>query len=301
MAHSPYRGRFAPSPTGPLHYGSLLTATASYLQARSNGGSWIIRVENIDPGREPKGCIQSILDCLTNYGFIWDERPILQHKRMPYHTHIAHLLREKKLAYNCQCSRKSLVNHAPQGPMGVIYPGFCRDLSLKHVSHQPIRIRTNHEIIRFIDHLYGLQVCDLANESGDYIILRADQLPSYILAASLDDLHEQYTQIVRGNDLLALTARQVHLSTLLGLTTAEFFHLPIIADEHGDKLSKQTYAPPLAKQHARHMLVNVLEDLGQQPPKHLRWSRLSNLWAWAIEYWDDSKIPKVDKIIFSDR
>ena len=296
-----YRGRFAPSPTGPLHYGSLLTATASYLQARSNGGHWFIRIENIDPEREPKGSVQSILECLTDYGFKWDGHPILQNKRIAYHQHIAQQLLNKNLAYRCVCSRKNLAANAMSGPMGVIYPGTCRNLQLPAQNNQAIRIKTNHTSISFVDHFYGLQECDMATHSGDYVILRTNQLPSYIFASSLDDLHEHYTQIVRGNDLLPLTGRQIHLSNIMGHDTAEFFHLPIITDPHGEKLSKQTHAPALKKAHARHMLVNVLEDLGQGPPRSLRWQSLATVWAWAFEHWDNTQIPNTDNIIFLDR
>lgn len=296
-----YRGRFAPSPTGPLHYGSLLTATASYLQARSNNGSWTIRIENIDPEREPKGSVRSILDCLTDYGFDWDGRPIRQDKRIAYHQHIAQQLLNKKLAYVCECSRKNLAQNAKLGPMGTVYPGICRNLNLRPQKNQAIRIKTTGEKITFIDRLYGYQEYDMATHSGDYVILRTNQLPSYILATSLDDVHEQYTQIMRGNDLLPLTARQIHLSTIMGHPTADFFHLPIITDHNGDKLSKQTHAPALKKHHAKHLLVNILEDLGQDPPKSLRWLSLRNVWAWAGQHWDSARIPNIDTIIFSDR
>ncbi len=296
-----YRGRFAPSPTGPLHYGSLLTATASYLQARSNSGSWTIRLENIDPEREPKGSLQSILECLADYGFNWDGHPILQNNRIAYHQHIAQQLLNKNLAYRCVCSRKNLAETGISGPMGVIYSGTCRNVELRAEQNQAIRIKTENEAITFIDHFYGLQEYDMATHSGDYVILRTNQLPSYIFASSLDDIHEHYTQIVRGNDLLPLTARQIHLTTIMGHAPAEFFHLPIITDQHGDKLSKQTHAPALMKAHAKHMLVNVLEDLGQNPPQSLRWQSLTTLWAWAFEHWDKTQIPKTDNIIFTDR
>ena len=299
--HTQYHGRFAPSPTGPLHYGSLYTAVASYLQARSNQGSWTLRIENIDPAREPNGCIQSILDTLSGYGFVWDKKPYIQIKRVEYHLRVAQLLIARGHAYRCQCSRKTLGHSAHTGKMGPIYPGTCRDLGLDSDTTQVIRVMTDHKQLSFYDRHYGMQSYDMARDSGDFVIVRSDKLPSYILAATIDDIQQGYTEIVRGNDLLPITARQVYLTELLGQPRCNFLHLPLITNEQGKKLSKQTHAPAVCKRHTRHILFNVLEDLGQSPPRKLRWGSLDSLWTWAIRHWDISRLPQCPAIVFKDR
>ena len=295
-----YHGRFAPSPTGPLHYGSLLTAVASYLQARSNHGVWTVRIENIDPSREPKGCIQDILDTLRDYGFIWDGKPYIQIERIHYHLRIAEYLVQQGHAFRCQCSRKTLSMSAQTGAMGPLYPGTCRHLQLSPDQTHVIRVITDHTRLSFLDRNYGWQSYDMARESGDFVIVRADKLPSYILAATLDDIQQGYTEIVRGQDLLAITARQLYLSALLDKPRCAFLHIPIITNDQGEKLSKQTHAPALCKWHARHMLLQVLEDLGQSPPQRLRWSSLNALWSWAITHWDANRIPNCPTITYRD-
>ena len=182
--------------------------------------------------------------------------------------------------------------------MGTIYPGTC---SKKHINKEnhTVRVRTNDTPITFIDRLYGLQSCHLQDESGDYVIYRADDLPSYILAVSIDDLFENYTEVVRGADLLAITPRQIYLSLLLKKNPPHFFHVPIITDDSGNKLSKQTYAPPLLKHHARQNLYFALQDLGQEPPRYLLSSPLASLWEWAFKYWNTTLIPPLSKISFN--
>ena len=296
-----YHGRFAPSPTGPLHYGSLLTAVASYLQARSNHGQWTIRIENIDPSREPKGCIQDILDTLSNYGFVWQGRPYRQIERIHHHLRVADNLLQWGHAFRCQCSRKTLAVCTETGAMGAIYPGNCRYLRLPADQANVIRVLTDHTQLSFTDRNYGVQSYDMACASGDFVIVRADNLPSYILAATVDDIQQGYTEIVRGHDLLAITARQLYLTDVLGKPRCHFLHVPIITNDQGEKLSKQTHAPALPKWHARHMLVNVLEDLGQSPPKRLRWGSLETLWSWAMTHWDAARIPNCPTITYTDR
>ena len=281
-----------------MHYGSLVTALASYLQARVNGGVWIVRIEDIDPDRQHKSATQSILQTLQDYGFVWDKRPILQSRQHNLHKHIVEQLFERKLAYACSCSRKDLAALSTTGPMGAIYPGTCANKHINKEKHT-VRVRSSNIVIHFIDKLFGPQSCHLQEESGDYVIFRADGLPSYILAASVDDVYENYTEVVRGADLLAITARQIHLSSLLEKTSPSFFHVPIITDQSGNKLSKQTHAPPLLKHHARQNLYFALQDLGQAPPRHLLCSPLSSLWQWALMHWNIEHIPQRNKIPFN--
>lgn len=295
-SYSRYLGRFAPSPTGPLHYGSLVTAVASYLQAKSQNGEWLIRIENIDPPREQAGAINSILQTLHDYGFQSDSKPIFQKKQFEKYIYHAQRLVNLNHAYACECSRKDLALISSHGNMGAIYPGTCAHKNLMPSSKLSIRVRSLHSEINFIDAVYGEQNINLDKESGDYVILRRDYLPSYILAVSIDDADEQYTEVVRGYDLLAITPRQIHLTHLLGRTAPAFMHIPIITNDQGEKLSKQTHAPALDKLHARTMLYNTLIDLGQEPPKRLQWQSLMSIWEWALLHWQPEQIPAVPSI-----
>ena len=291
--HQGYIGRFAPSPTGPLHYGSLIAAVASYLQARTNNGYWYIRIENIDPPREQKGSIGTILQALEDFEFHADRKPILQIDRIEQHKHHALRLLKSGQAYVCECSRKYLATVAKPGQMGPIYPGVCRNKSLPFKNNTNIRIRVTPGITKFNDGTFGPQSVDLIKESGDFVIFRGDQLPSYILAATLDDIYEKYSEVVRGYDLLAITARQIHLTQTLGYKPPKFMHIPIIVNDSGEKLSKQTHAPAINKHHARSLLFNALIDLGQSPPRHLLWRSLGAIWEWAILHWRPENIQAV--------
>lgn len=182
--------------------------------------------------------------------------------------------------------------------MGAIYPGTCSSKNNFEQKHT-LRIRTDNATIKFIDKHYGLQTCHLGQESGDYVILRADKLPSYILAVSVDDVFEGYSEVVRGYDLLAITPRQVHLTQLLQRTLPDFFHIPIITDQSGNKLSKQTHAPALQRHNARSNLYFALQDLGQEPPRHLIWRPLWSVWEWAISHWNTKHIPMQKNIEFN--
>ena len=293
-----YLGRFAPSPTGPLHYGSLVTALASYLQARTRNGEWFVRIEDIDPPREIKGAAGLILQTLSDLGFRWDSQPIFQHRRIPYHRYTAQRLVENGLAYYCECSRKDIATQSNHGPMGLIYPGLCASKHLAKQENCTTRIRVNESPITYTDKIFGLQTCNLKDESGDFVIYRADDLPSYILAASLDDLYESYTEIVRGHDLLAITPRQLFLSSIMQRECASFMHIPVIVNDSGEKLSKQTHAPEIKKHQARDLLIDTLTDLGQDPPRSLRLRPLWVTWAWAMHYWDPDLIPRIRSIRF---
>ena len=180
--------------------------------------------------------------------------------------------------------------------MGLIYPGICATKNLHHSNQQTIRIRTNDSNIEYVDNNFGPQHCNIMRESGDYVIYRSHNLPSYILAVSVDDLYEQYTEIVRGADLLAITPRQIHLSNILQNKSPAFLHTPVITHENGDKLSKQTHAPALKKHHARSWLLHALTDLGQEPPRSLQWRPLWVLWDWASNHWRADNIPKIHSI-----
>jgi glutamyl-Q tRNA(Asp) synthetase len=278
----PYVGRFAPSPTGPLHFGSLLAAIASYLQAKIAGGQWLLRIEDIDPPREQAGADLEIIRALEAYGFEWDGPVSYQSRNTAYHESLVTELLRHSAAYPCACSRRDLAT-APHGPLGAIYPGTCRaGCDKKEVA---IRVRTNHDPVCFDDGLQGQQSQDIEAVSGDFVIKRRDGLIAYQLAVVADDDAQGITEIVRGIDLLDSTPRQIHLQRLLGLDTPHYLHIPIVENQDGQKLSKLTGAPPLPTDDVRPILIAGLQALGQAAPAALRASAPQEIWQWAAEHW----------------
>ncbi len=295
-----YIGRFAPSPTGPLHYGSLIAAVASYLQAKKNGGQWLIRIEDIDPPREVAGSANNILHTLEHYRFEWYGSPLYQSSRNEtYHEKLTKL-KEKNLIYACSCSRKQIDQIAKESVLGKRYPGSCRakNLDINNVAYN-LRLRTSDEFIEFHDAVYGKQSLNILNDIGDIIIYRKHKLPTYALAVSVDDAYENITEVVRGSDLLTFTSLQIFICKLLGSAIPKFLHIPIIIDEHGHKLSKQSNAEPLSINNCNVTLVKALLDLGQKPPHDLAAENLEDIWDWAIQHWDTVKIPKSKTLMYS--
>lgn len=282
-----YIGRFAPSPSGPLHFGSLLAAVASYLQARINNGRWLVRIEDIDPPREQAGADTLILDALAAYGFELDG-PV------SYQSESAHLqqaavddLLRRKLAYPCQCSRRMLEN-VPVGPLGAIYPGTCRNgCSSTDVA---IRVRTDNEPIEFEDGLQGSMVQRLESESGDFVIKRRDGLIAYHLAVVVDDQQQGISEIVRGVDLLDSTPRQIYLQRLLGFRTPDYLHIPVAINLDGQKLSKLTGASGISVDAPGQTLVAALAALRQVVTPGLELSTLSEIWDWATTNWNPAPL-----------
>jgi glutamyl-Q tRNA(Asp) synthetase len=279
---APYVGRFAPSPTGPLHFGSLLAAVVSYLQARVNQGKWLLRVEDIDPPREQPGADQRIIDTLEAYGFEWDGPVTFQSQFEERHEKLVQRLLDAGQAYPCSCSRRDLAG-GRRGPLGTIYPGTCRNGS--RATDVAIRVRTNDAPIRFVDLLQGEQSQRLESESGDFIIKRRDGLIAYQLAVVADDHDQGITEVVRGIDLLDSTPRHIHLQRLLGLTTPDYLHIPVAENTEGQKLSKLTGATEIDQNEVRPVLVYALDALGQRPPSNLATSGLGSIWEWASENW----------------
>ena len=278
----PYVGRFAPSPTGPLHFGSLVAAVASYLQARTNAGHWLLRIEDIDPPREQSGAVAEIIDALRHYGFAWDGETIFQSRSRGAHEAALQTLVDKGLAYPCGCSRRELAD-APRGPLGAIYPGTCRNGC--SATHTAIRVRTNNRPITFEDGLQGLCSQRLESESGDFVIRRRDGLIAYQLAVVVDDHLEGISEVVRGIDLIDSTPRQIWLQRLLGYRTPRYFHIPVVAHANGDKLSKLTGAPGIDSHDVPNTLVAALKALRQGPPEELRDATVENIWLWAMANW----------------
>jgi glutamyl-Q tRNA(Asp) synthetase len=275
-------GRFAPSPTGPLHFGSLLAAAASYLQARRHGGRWLVRIEDIDPPREQPGATERILEALDSYGFEWDGPVVYQSRSQPAHEAALARLLEAGSAYRCGCSRSDLAD-APRGPLGIIYPGTCR--AGCSADETAIRVRTDDSEVAFVDALQGPQQQHLESESGDFVIWRRDGLVAYHLAVVVDDYEQGVTEIVRGIDLMDSTCRQIWLQRQLGYPTPDYLHIPVAAHADGQKLSKLTGAKAVPLGRPERILVQVLAALGQHPPEDLDDASLQEIWSWGMQHW----------------
>jgi glutamyl-Q tRNA(Asp) synthetase len=287
-----YRGRFAPSPTGPLHKGSLVAAIASYLDAKNNNGQWLLRIEDVDELRNVKGAADSILRNLEAFGFEWDESVLYQTQRKDAYAEALQSLKNKNLLYPCTCSRKSLKAKAAAGEieygaMGVLYPGTC--IKNNFTQFQPdeyaIRIKVPEKTIQFNDALLGNITQNLTIDSGDFIIRRRDGLFAYQLAVVVDDEFQNITNVVRGEDLLELTPRQIFLQQCLNYHLPQYSHLPVIAHKNGYKLSKQTGAKNIGYKADIPLIVDCLKFLGLNPPKTLTQESLPHVWQWARENW----------------
>jgi glutamyl-Q tRNA(Asp) synthetase len=273
-----YIGRFAPSPTGRLHLGSLVCAVASFLDAKANQGLWLVRMEDIDPLREEPGASHHIIKCLAAHGMISDEPILWQHDRLgAYQTAIDNLVAEQK-AFYCICTRKQLA--AEGGP----YPGYCKSKKIGAEFNTAIRAAVEPAtLLQFVDAIQGPQSQSLDKEIGDFIIKRKDGLIAYQLAVAIDDAYQNISHVVRGSDLLDSTLRQIHLQKLLQLPTPHYAHIPVITHSDGHKLSKQTHASEVKTSEARHNLRLALRLLGQQPPpQHLTVTQLID---WGTEHW----------------
>ncbi|RLJ15803.1 tRNA glutamyl-Q(34) synthetase GluQRS [bacterium endosymbiont of Escarpia laminata] len=288
--HSPYRGRFAPSPTGPLHFGSLVAALGSYLDAQANHGEWLVRMEDLDQTREIKGSADEILRTLDCFGFEWEGEIIRQSHRTGAYAHALNALNRDDLAYPCGCTRKEINLAARPGIEGTIYPGTCsRGLGAGKKS-RAIRLRTFDEPFGFKDLIQGEVTQNLASDIGDFIIRRADGYHAYQLAVVVDDAWQGITHIVRGADLLLSTPRQIHLQQLLELPTPVYAHLPLAVDANGRKLSKQYKDAPVENRHPLPALLQALHHLGQPLPDE-RPTGIDDFWDWAISNWQLENVP----------
>lgn len=290
----PYVGRFAPSPTGPLHFGSLVAAVASYLEARANSGRWLIRIEDIDPPREQAGSTDLILSALENYGFEWDGEVLFQSTNRDDHLQAIQSLVHRGLAYRCNCSRRDLADF-PHGSLGVIYPGTCRERSVS--GDAAIRVRTEPSDILFEDSLQGRMVQNMEQDSGDFIIHRRDGLIAYQLAVVVDDHLQNISEVVRGIDLLDSTPRQLWLQKLLGYEHPTYAHIPVVTHADGDKLSKLTGAPGIPLDTPAQFLAEALHVLQQSPPPELASEALPEVWKWALKNWQLGKNKDVKAVV----
>lgn len=293
-----YRGRFAPSPTGPMHFGSLVTAIGSYLQARSHGGQWLVRIEDIDPPREQPGAAAGILRTLELFGFAWDGEVVYQSTRSDAYLAALEQLADADLLYACNCSRKDIAEQASTGLAGFIYPGHCRGRPLNEDGSW--RVHTRGCQIHFYDLLRGDSDWNLEETYGDFIVRRTDGLFAYHLASVVDDAAAGVTDVVRGQDLFTCTPPQIHLQQLLGYRTPRYMHLPIAVSPEGQKLSKQNHARPLDPSQASHQLAAALRFLGQPAPDHLDRAPITEVWQWALAHWTPISIPRCTSLLAID-
>ncbi len=276
-----YRGRFAPSPTGPLHLGSLVAAVGSYLEAKTNHGEWLVRIEDLDPPRTAPGAADEILRALEAHQFQWDSTVLYQSKRSEQYQQTLNQLANRGKVFGCSCSRSNLKGEP-------VYPGHCHYAQHTLQGHA-VRLHTTPQQIRFEDRWQGSQQWDLTTEIGDFVIRRADGLFSYQLAVVVDDSLQGITHIIRGSDLLDSTPRQIYLQNLLGSSTPDYGHLPVATATNGQKLSKQNLAAPLNPATAAENLSQALTFLGHPPPSE---KNLTTLWEWALAHWNPEQVPQ---------
>ena len=292
IAKSAYCGRFAPSPTGPLHFGSLVAAVGSYLDAKFNDGQWVVRIEDLDRQREIKGAASHILHILEALGMEWDGQVVYQSQRLAHYQAALDELNQRDLIYSCVCSRKEIADSSIVGINGPIYPGTCSGDSIFTKDVRTLRVRTHHEPIIFEDFLRGLYIQNLKQEIGDFILRRADGIYAYQLAVVVDDAQQGITHVVRGADLLDSTPRQIFLQQLLGYDTPHYMHLPVVINTAGEKLSKQTRAPAIELSCALMYLVQAMRFLGQNPPAEIAQGDIASFWRWAKKNWRIQQIPR---------
>ncbi|OCG09987.1 tRNA glutamyl-Q synthetase [Gilliamella sp. wkB178] len=289
-----YIGRFAPSPSGPLHFGSLVTAIGSYLQAKSKNGKWLVRIEDIDPPREVKGASSLILKTLEALNLYWDDDILYQSACSErYYAALQYLL-DKQLAYYCDCTRQRIHN-LPNS----LYDGFCRNRHLCQSASQQlaIRLKQSYPIYQFTDQIQGLQNVNIANAQEDFVIHRKDGLFAYNLVVVLDDHLQGITEIVRGADLLPVTAKQISLYQLFNLPVPTYCHLPLVLDNNGNKLSKQNHAQAIDLNNLTSATVQALQFLGQIIPENWQDANQQQLLEWAIEHWDLTKVPQQNSLL----
>ena len=277
-------GRFAPSPTGPLHFGSLVAALASLANARRRGGRWLVRIEDLDTHRNAAGATDSILRDLERCGMHWDDDVMYQSRRADVYAEALERLANRGWTFECGCSRRDLA--------GGVYPGTCRDGLPPGRSARSVRMRAHAANIEFHDAIQGPTSQCLGSEVGDFVVLRADGVVAYHLAVVVDDAEQKVSEVVRGCDLLESTPRQILIQRALELPNPEYAHLPVAVDTDRRKLGKQNRARPIAFEPPAAVLVDALEFLGQRPPRELARARPAEVISWAIGSWDHARVPR---------
>ena len=301
-----FRWRFAPSPTGALHFGSLIAAVGSYCEALSRGGDWLVRMEDLDRPRETPGAVDDILRALEACGFEWQRPVMFQSRRTGAYRAAFERLKSAGAVFPCACSRREIADsiqhfgHARRsgsprestGQPELVYPGTCRDGLPSGRTARAFRLRVGDAVIAFEDPVQGSFREDLTTQVGDFVVLRADSLFAYQLAVVVDDGEQGVTDVVRGADLLDSTPRQIYLQQLLELPTPRYLHVPAAVNAAGQKLSKQTLAAAIDAQQPLPALLKALRFLGHQTPGELAHADTDALWQWAIANWNVARIPR---------
>ena len=277
-------GRFAPSPTGPLHFGSLVAALGSYLEARRRGGRWLVRMEDVDVPRCKPEHADAILRTLEAFGFAWDGAVEVQSTRIHRYRDVLDELQRQGVVYPCACTRSELSGATPGVDGAPLYPGNCRHGLPPGRAARAWRLRVAG-CIAFDDAVQGRLVQDLPRDVGDAVLLRADGYFAYQLAVVVDDAAQGVDHVVRGADLIHSTARQIYLQRLLGYATPDYAHLPVAVDATGAKLSKQTLAAPVTASDPAAALFAAARFLSQNPPEECRLASVDFFWAWALAHW----------------
>ncbi len=283
-----YIGRFAPSPTGPLHLGSLLAAMASYCDAISNQGKWLVRIEDLDPPREVKGASEQILTTLNQLGFEFNHNPLFQSHRQKNYEDAINKLKHSSALYYCCCSRNEL--------KGIrLEQHKCRNKT-RQPSQQPhsIKLKVPDETLSFMDKIQGNYSKNLLEDCGDFVIKRKDGLYSYQLAVVVDDAYQGVSHIVRGTDLIDSTPWQIYLQSILNIDQPIYAHIPILVNSDNQKLSKQTFAKSIDNEDPLSILLIAYKYLGQQPFKKIP-ANIQQFWQHAIEHWNINKVTKVNE------
>lgn len=299
MPNQPVIGRFAPTPSGPLHFGSLVTAVASYCHAKAHQGQWLLRIEDVDSPRNVSGAADNILITLEAFGFEWDKQVEYQSDRFDHYQQTLQSLIDRRLCYACECSRRTLREaNAESGPLGLIYPGICRNKKLNQSDHS-IRVNTSGcNPVSYIDQVCGEVEFDIEKQLGDFVLRRVDDIYAYHLAVVIDDEHQNINQIVRGADLLEATTLHLFLQRLLGYRSPEYLHIPLVRNAKGDKLSKQTGAQAIDSFDKIELLIEALKTLGQVVDNGLTRASVKEILESAIENWDYLNIPKPSGSIY---
>ena len=282
MLSSSYVGRFAPSPSGPLHFGSLVCALTSFLDARVHNGTWLVRIEDIDPPREDPKHIKTILNQLERHGLHWDKNVIYQSKRQTQYQLALDGLSTRKLIFACECSRARLLQSAG------VYDGRCRERQISF-SNSAVRLKVPqtclNDRVKIFDRIFGEYCQHLASGTGDFVLKRRDGLFSYQFASVVDDQFQGVTHIVRGGDLLESAPRQVYLQNCLGYKNLDYAHIPLVKNKHGQKLSKQNQAKPAQANRASSNLWAALAWLNQKPPQSIYGAPVTDILSWAKSNW----------------
>lgn len=285
----PYRGRFAPSPSGPLHFGSLVAAVGSFLDAKANQGSWLVRIEDIDTTRVVKGAATDILKTLEAYSLLWDESPIYQTQRLNVYQDTVDALLEKNMVYACQCSRKHIKAH------GGIYTGECKSRHFK-IANNALRLTQAYATTIYNDLIQGEIHVNEALANEDYLIKRSDGLFAYQLVVVVDDIAQKITRVVRGADLIEPTARQISLFKQLRSPVPDYAHLPLAVTTPGFKLSKQNHATAICKQNPKPALISAFKFLGLPIHELLMDLTSTQLLLWGIDHYRLAQVPRVTEI-----